>query len=124
MTPEETTRLLIPDLGTAPDQIFTDDQISGFLALYADSVRRAAAAAIDTIANNEALLYKVVRTDDLSVNGAQTADALRKRANSLRAEADSDDAAALDEGFALIFADGCWVVPEASATPYVRAVCC
>lgn len=123
MTPQDSVRLLIPDLDVA-NRLFTDTEILGFLEIYNSSIRRAAAAAIDTVANSEVLLYKVVRTDDLSVNGANVADALRKRANTLRDEAAADDAAMLDEGFALIFPDDCWVVPEGTPRPYVRTVCC
>lgn len=95
-------RLLIPDLDTS-NQLFTDDELDGFLTLYNGSVRRAAAAAIDSIANNEALLFKVVKTDDLQVNGATVAEALRKRATSLRDEADAQDNEAVTDGFQLIF---------------------
>ncbi len=57
-------RVLIPDLST--DQLFTDGEIETFLVIYNGNVRRAAAAAIDAVAVNEALLYKIVRTDDRS----------------------------------------------------------
>lgn len=95
-------RLLIADLGGDPT--FTDEQLAGFLALNGatDSaatpaqVRRAAADALDAIATSEALVSKVIRTQDLTTDGAKLADALRKQAATLRAQADAEDAD--DEG--------------------------
>lgn len=88
-------RALIPDLD-ANDYIFTNLQIDLYLEIYSGNVRRAAAAAINAIAVDEALLLKVVRTDDLSVNGAQVAEVLRKRAKDLNDEADAIDTAEAD----------------------------
>ena len=62
-------RLLIPDLAPAPDQIFTDAQINQFLTLSGQKVFLAAARALEVVAADEALVYKIVRTDDLSING-------------------------------------------------------
>jgi len=93
-------RLLIADTDTP--QILTDDQITGYLSGWgvADTdpvvehrsgIRRAAADALDAIATSEALISKVIRTQDLSTNGPQTADALRKHAQVLRDQADEWD---------------------------------
>lgn len=76
------TRLLISDRDEA-NQIFTDAEITAFLDLEG-TVRLAAAQALDTIASNEALVQKVIRTQDLAADGAKLADALRKHADSLR----------------------------------------
>lgn len=93
----EQVRLLIPDV-VEEDYIFTDEQIQGYLDIArGGSVLRAAALAVRAIANNQVLLLKVIRTDDLQTNGAQVADALRKSANDLEARADgADDADAED----------------------------
>ena len=88
-------RLLLNDVDKT-NPVFTDDEITAFLALEAGSVKRAAAQAIDTNADNEALASKVLRTQDLQTNGAQLAGALHKRAAELRAQADADD---LAEGY-------------------------
>lgn len=90
-------RLLIPDVDTE-DPIFTDEQIESYIAMArGGSVLRAAALAMRAIANNQLLLLKVVRTDDLQVDGAKVADALRKSANDLESQADgADDADAED----------------------------
>lgn len=82
-------RLLLNDVG-AP-WVFTDDEITAFLTLEAGSVKRAAAQAIDTNATNEALASKVLRSQDVSTDGAKIADAMRKHATALR------DQALLDE---------------------------
>lgn len=89
-------RLLLNDVDDAAP-IFTDAEIAAFLELE-PRVRRAAALAIDTNASNEALASKVIRSQDLSTDGAKVADALRKHAAALRArdqelqdeEADAD----------------------------------
>lgn len=94
-------RLLIPDVapvtqGRLPDSvpvlIFTDEQIESFLAMNGGNVKRAAADAIDTVATDEALLSKVIKTEDLQTDGAKLLEALRKRAAALRSSADEDDA--------------------------------
>lgn len=110
-------RVLIPDLDPN-NQLFTDDEIDTFLEIYSQNVRRAAAAAIDAVAVNEALLYKIVRTDDLQVNGVSGADVLRKRAQALRDEADKSDAADADEGFVIVYPDNPFIIPEGTPVPY------
>jgi hypothetical protein len=115
--PTGQVRLLIPDTDypVGGSFIFSDDQITGYLALAQGSVKRAAAAAIDTLANDEALLYKTVRTDDLSVDGTRVADALRKRAQSLRDEADQEDVLG---AFTVVWGDDdCGCRPEATPWP-------
>lgn len=89
-------RLLLNDV-TAPF-FFSNAEIQAFLDLEGASVKRAAAQAIDTNADSEVLASKVLRTQDVSTDGAKVADSLRKRAVELRRQADVADAAA-DEGF-------------------------
>lgn len=93
-------RLLLNDVDET-SEIFTDDEIQAFLDLEGGSVKLAAAQAIDTNADNEALASKVLRTQDLTTDGAKIADALRKRAAALRAQGEkerdeSDDGAFFD----------------------------
>jgi hypothetical protein len=76
-------RLLLNDVDEA-SPVFTDEEITAFLALEGGIVKLAAAQAIDTNADNEALASKVLRTQDLSTDGAKIADALHKRAELLR----------------------------------------
>lgn len=87
-------RLLISDWPDSPDGfIFDDAQVQAFLSMRKDNVTRAAASALMTIANNEVLLYKYVRTDDLTVDGVKGATELRLQARQLESQADNEDAA-------------------------------
>lgn len=96
VTPPGQVRLLIND--TTSDPVFSDTDIAAFLVMEGGHVKRAAAQALDTIADDEALTSKAIRTQDLATDGAKVADSLRKRAAALRAQADMADEAA-DEGF-------------------------
>jgi hypothetical protein len=58
-----------------------------FLALEGDVVKLAAAQAIDVNADDEALTSKVIRTQDLTTDGAKLADSMRKHAAALREQA-------------------------------------
>jgi hypothetical protein len=88
-TPAGEVRLRISDI-TEP-YVFADNEISAFLSMSKDSVLRAAAAALMAIASNEALLYKYVRTDDLTIDGAKVATELRLQARQLEAQAADED---------------------------------
>lgn len=81
-------RLLVPDNQT--EQVFDDDEIDAFFDLEGD-VRRAAAQALDVIANSDAILYKHTEIMDVVVNAAETAKELRYRANDLRMRAAARD---------------------------------
>jgi hypothetical protein len=98
-TPVGQVRLLINDTQDPPNQVFTTPEITGFLTLEGNNVKRAAAQAIDTIADDEALTSKVIKDHDLSTDGAKVADALRKRAAALRDQADTDDSKNDEAGF-------------------------
>lgn len=98
-------RLLINDTGAAP--VFTDGEIDAFLTLGGGTalgqVMRAAAQALDTLASNEALLSKVIRTQDLATDGAKVGAELRARAVTLREQADlADDSAEPDAAFGIV----------------------
>lgn len=84
-------RLLIPDR-VAAEPIFEDEEIEAFLSIEDDDVRRAAALALETIASDQAYTLKVIKTLDLQTDGAKTSDALLKRAEKLRGQADKADA--------------------------------
>lgn len=99
-TPTGQLRLLISDVDET-NQVLSDDMIDGYLAMWGvttgditasrATVKRAAADALDAIATSEALVSKVIRTQDLSTDGPKTATALRDHAARLRAQADVDD---------------------------------
>lgn len=86
-TPVGVVRLLIPDKDTAAP-VFTDAEIAAFLTLDG-SVRLAAALALDVIASDEAMISKVIKTQDLGTNGPAVAAELRARAEMLRAQEDA-----------------------------------
>lgn len=71
---------------------YGDDAIDGLLTVYGDNVRRAAAQALRTVASSQALLLKKWSSDDLSVDGAVIAEALRKLAKDLDDQASNEDA--------------------------------
>lgn len=104
-------RALIPDVeqvdwendGNA-SYMFTDNHLEGLLSLYpafenpddvdyqsTAHIRRAAADAVDTLATSEALISKVIKTEDLQTDGAKVANALVQRAIQLRRQADKDE---------------------------------
>lgn len=105
-TPAGQVRLLINDTVEA-DPVFADAEITAFLALEAGVVKRAAAQALDVIADDEVLTSKVIRTQDLTTDGAKVADSLRKRATALR-----EQAAEEDEGYFEIIPGGPSPHPE------------
>jgi hypothetical protein len=91
-------RLLIADTDPA-NRFFSTLQLTDFLTLNGDSVRRAAAQALDVWAANEAMVSKKIRTQDLSTDGPAVADALRKSAAELRRQADQGEGDAEATGF-------------------------
>lgn len=98
-------RLLVPDteqLGDVPSYIFSDGQIQAFLTLYTNNVKRAAAQAKLVLATSEALINKVIRTNDLATDGAKLAAELRAQAQLLMSEADKDDAEDSYDSFSIV----------------------
>lgn len=91
-------RLLIADTD-ATNRFFSTQQLDDFLAMNSDSVRRAAAQALDAWAANEAMVSKKIRTQDLSTDGPAVADSLRKSAAELRRQADQGEGDADSTGF-------------------------
>lgn len=83
-TPLGQVRLLINDTTDAP--VFSDPEIAAFLLLESQDVKCAAALAYETIAADEVLTSKVIRSQDLQTDGASVAAQLLARATSLRAE--------------------------------------
>ena len=90
-------RLLATDVDE-DNLIFRDAEITAFLTLEGDSIRLAAAQALDTIASNEALVSKKIRTQDLATDGPAVAAELRARAAALRKQVE-DGAETDDSGF-------------------------
>lgn len=91
-------RLLVNDTNE-DSPVFADVEYVQFLTLENQSIKRAAAQAVDTIADNEALVAKYVRDHEITVDGTKVADSLRKRADSLRAQALDDEQRAGDDAY-------------------------
>lgn len=73
--------------------IFADAEIDFFVS-EEGGWRRGAALALETIASNEALVQKVITTQDLTTDGAKLAAEFRAQAKDLRAQALSLEATA------------------------------
>lgn len=78
--------------------LFEDSRIEAFLTLNNGNVRFAAADIVDALADNEILISKKIRTEDLQTDGAAVGNALRLHATSLRAQAKQEIAGLEDEG--------------------------
>ena len=82
-----------------PSYYFSDEEVLGFLSEYKEDlsqlkrwdIKRAAADAIDALANNEALVLKKIVTDDLQTDGAAVANSLRQGARALRERAAQEE---------------------------------
>src|SRR5690606_13170189 len=69
--------------------------ISAFISLHDEDspgLHRAAADAVEALATSEAMISKVIKTEDLQTDGAKVANALLVRARQLREEADREEA--------------------------------
>lgn len=109
-SPVGLVRALIPDVeqvdweadGNA-SYLFTDSHLAGLLSLNGGlppdgykswNIKRAAADAVDALATSEALISKVIKTEDLQTDGAKLANALVQRAVQLRRSADDEEESA------------------------------
>lgn len=110
ITPDPTAtlgliRLLITDTDAA-SPLFTDEQLTALLTMEGDNAKRAAAAALETIATSETLIAKKISTQDLSVDGPAVATSLMGRAKVLREQADTEAGAVADpDGYGFDFVD-------------------
>jgi hypothetical protein len=100
-------RKYIPDItpledpknpSAAPSYYFSDIEIAAYMVEYStetepkrSAVKRAAADVIDVLANNEALVLKKIKTEDLETDGAKVADSLRRGSQALRKQADDEE---------------------------------
>ena len=93
---------------------FSDAHLQAMLSIYRDNLQLAGADLIESIAVDEVLLYRFVRTDDLTVDGSKAAEILLKRAQRLRDQAAID---AEEDAFEIVEFSGYsgHVYPEAVA---------
>jgi len=83
-------RLLVFDTDST-NYVFEDAELAVFYDIEGDSLKRAAALALETMASNEAFVLKVITLMDLRTDGAATAKALLQRAGLLRSQADDEE---------------------------------
>ena len=104
-------RLLIPDVDPE-NQIYSDEQILAFYAVAKLNIYRAASLAVGALSVDEAITYKVIKTDDQSIDGAAVADALRKRAIELENLARKEDEIGSESFFSVNYPQPQIVAPE------------
>ncbi len=104
-------RALIPDVeaiinpnrpGSEPETIFTDSHLASLLRLNRANVRLAAADALEVLGTSEALILKVVTTEDLATNGAALMGRYLERARQMRQAAAAEMNAEDEGGFDII----------------------
>lgn len=95
-------RLLMADVGAT--EYLSDFQVGDFLALNGDNPYLAAADALESIAVSEVLVGKVIKTQDLSTDGAKVAEALMKLAALRRKRGEEIAAADAGDDFAFSIA--------------------
>jgi len=93
-------RLLIADTDSA-NRLFRVDQIQDFLDIEGGALKLAAATALESIARSEVLVSKVIKTQDLTTNGAAVAAELRASAKELRRQVETAEGDA-NTGFDIV----------------------
>lgn len=118
----ELVRTLIPDtdavFGENGDQyIFEDAQIDNFITV-GGNVLRAAALACMAVGSSEAIISKIIRTQDLQTNGAQLQESFTNKAKVLFGRADAEEAKLGIDSFEIIdFREG-WYPNRVELTEY------
>jgi len=125
-TPIGRVRALIPDIEQLRDDsgqvdnveyLFSDAHLQTLLDINADSVRMAAADACSVLGTSEALISKVIATDDLKTDGAKVMQQFLARAKALREQAAAEgDVAGVYEDLSVIPA--AWPYPHPELTPW------
>jgi hypothetical protein len=82
-------RLLISDTQDGDGRVFTDDEV-GEILTREGNVKLAASVLLLIIAGNEALVAKVIRTQDLQTDGAKLSAELRALSNVYREQGKAD----------------------------------
>lgn len=110
-------RLLVPDVEQLTDltnptadaaYLFSDSQVQALISLYSNNIKRAAAQAKLILASSEALISKVIKTDDLTTDGAKLGAELRAQSKMLMDEADKDAAEDAYDSFTVVPSTAAW----------------
>lgn len=121
--PKDLVRTLIPDteaiFGAGEDEyLFADDQIENLLEIAGGSVLRAAGLAMIAVGNSEALISKVIKTQDLATDGSKLQDKWRESGEALlRRAAREDEGKALDYFEIIDFQEG-WLAERPELTEH------
>ena len=116
-------RTLIPDtdavFGEAGDEyLFADAQIENFLTIAGDSVVRAAGLAMIAVGNSEAMINKVIKTQDLQTDGAKLQAQWRESGQALLDRADKEDENKALDFFQIIDYRAGWTAERPELTEY------
>lgn len=111
-TPVGKLRRMIPDAELRPNTIdwsadpaymFSDADLEVYLELARGSVIRASAFALEALGASEAIISKVITTEDLATNGAAMLNAFTQTARYRHAAADkAEEADAAEESFNIV----------------------
>ncbi len=121
--PKDLVRTLIPDtepvFGDAKDEyLFPDEQINNLLEIAGGNVLRAAGLAMIAVGNSEALISKVIKTQDLATDGSKLQDKWRESGEALLARADKEDEGKALDYFEIIdFQEG-WLAERPELTEH------
>lgn len=123
----EIIRTLIPDTdaiyGTAENEyLWTDEQLQHFYTAGSESILRAAGLAMVAVGNSEAMILKIIRTQDLQTNGAELQNQWRQSGKLLLDRADAADNVANAEFFQIIDFPGWGTYPPELTEPDVATV--
>ena len=121
--PLELVRTLIPDTdaiyGDGEDEyLFDDAQIENFLTVAGGSVLRAAGMAMIAVGNSEALISKVIKTQDLATDGSKLQDSWRLSGQALLARADKEDEKDALDYFEIVDYEEGWTTARPELTEY------
>lgn len=121
--PKDLVRTLIPDtepvFGDAKDEyLFPDEQIENLLEIAGGNVLRAAGLAMIAVGNSEALISKVIKTQDLATDGSKLQDKWRESGEALLTRADKEDEGKALDYFEIIdFQEG-WLAERPELTEH------
>lgn len=85
------TDLTVPVAGRGQYALFSDDEISGYMAIYPDNIFRAVGTAYLALAGRASLQAKLVKDFDLQVDLTKRSAALNAAAEAFFERADADD---------------------------------
>ena len=118
-------RTLIPDFeavfGESEDEyLFEDERITSFLRTAGGSITRAAGLAMIAVGNSEALIGKVIRTQDLQTDASKLQDKWRASGEALLARADKEDQKDAFDYFEIVDYQEGWIAERPELTEYNR----